>query len=904
MVDVVINDLTPKTAQTNTDELALQQTGGGVYRKITRANLLGAVLTSTTASFTTTEETKLGTIDDNADVTAANETTHDDVIQDGDFISEGLMKRDALSGNYSIITDGSTDWDAAFVHSGDPHAPTNADNTAANETSHNNVVDDTDFTTNGYLKRASVGVYDVQAAPIPVTDTAAKCTDATANNTAANETSHATVVEDSDFANNGSLERTSAGAYRVILNNDGAAVDPTINEDSGDGYSIKSRWLNTTDDKEWICLDATIGAAVWVETTASGGGAGSDITAIHDDTASEISVVTEKITPVNADMILIEDSAAGNVKKKVLIGSLPTGAGGQDNTASNGGTGGIGIVLTKVGVDLPFKSIAAASTKITVADDPTNKNVDIDLGAVASTDLTDGASLYKSGGTDVPIGDGGTGSSTAPNARIALGVEIGADVQAHSAVLDATTASFLVTDESHLDLIEPLADVTDSVNVIDAGAFMKDGSQNLTNDLVMVEQAAVSSTPAAGFGYLWTKSDTPSILVFTDDAGTDTELGAAGGGGLDAATDEPITGLWNFKNSGLGGLTNYDITIGDTDGTPTYGVARLGNSIIGRVSYNSVNLDLDGTFLIRNVGAPATSNIEFAFADSASDVRFALAKSGVGNATYNPRSMLIAGPAPADDLMVTVGYWQGQGIFDNLVCNTGLDGADLGVQNDLEVEGDIFVDSILESTTAAGVTIDGLLIKDAGIPSAAVTAHEGDLGITETQITNLGTAITLNADTSLVGNGFFLDEDAMGSNDATKVASQQSIVAYIATQIALIEKTLVIACSDEGTDLVVGDGAVTFKMPHGFTLTEVKATVTTMPTGAGITVDITEEGVSVLSTLITIDVSTDSSDDAAAQPVISDSALADDARMQINIDVVGSTIKGTGLKVYLTGRKT
>jgi len=51
-----------------------------------------------------------------------------------------------------------------------------------------------------------------------------------------------------------------------------------------------------------------------------------DADAIHDNVAAEISAITEKATPVSADMLLIEDSAAGNAKKMVEIGNLPTGA--------------------------------------------------------------------------------------------------------------------------------------------------------------------------------------------------------------------------------------------------------------------------------------------------------------------------------------------------------------------------------------------------------------------------------------------------------------------------------------------------------------------------------------------------------------------------------------------------
>jgi len=61
------------------------------------------------------------------------------------------------------------------------------------------------------------------------------------------------------------------------------------------------------------------------EVTVSSGVAvaGSDTTAIHDDTAAEISAVTEKATPVDADLILIEDSADSNAKKRIQIGNIP-----------------------------------------------------------------------------------------------------------------------------------------------------------------------------------------------------------------------------------------------------------------------------------------------------------------------------------------------------------------------------------------------------------------------------------------------------------------------------------------------------------------------------------------------------------------------------------------------------
>lgn len=46
-----------------------------------------------------------------------------------------------------------------------------------------------------------------------------------------------------------------------------ATVDPTVNDDATAGYSVNSKWLNTTKKEFYVCLDATAGAAVWQQTT-------------------------------------------------------------------------------------------------------------------------------------------------------------------------------------------------------------------------------------------------------------------------------------------------------------------------------------------------------------------------------------------------------------------------------------------------------------------------------------------------------------------------------------------------------------------------------------------------------------------------------------------------------------
>lgn len=59
------------------------------------------------------------------------------------------------------------------------------------------------------------------------------------------------------------------------------------------------------------------------------GSAATDGSAIHDNVASEIHAITEKTTPVDADELVIEDSADSYAKKRVQIGNLPGGGGGN-----------------------------------------------------------------------------------------------------------------------------------------------------------------------------------------------------------------------------------------------------------------------------------------------------------------------------------------------------------------------------------------------------------------------------------------------------------------------------------------------------------------------------------------------------------------------------------------------
>jgi hypothetical protein len=72
-----------------------------------------------------------------------------------------------------------------------------------------------------------------------------------------------TCVLDSDFTDNGILYRSGAGTYTQLKCNT-AATDPTVNDDSDDGYTVGSQWWNTTSERMYVCIENGLGAAIWL----------------------------------------------------------------------------------------------------------------------------------------------------------------------------------------------------------------------------------------------------------------------------------------------------------------------------------------------------------------------------------------------------------------------------------------------------------------------------------------------------------------------------------------------------------------------------------------------------------------------------------------------------------------
>lgn len=201
--------------------------------------------------------------------------------------------------------------------------------------------------------------------------------------------------------------------------------------------------------------------------------------------------------------------------------------------------------------------------------------------------------------------------------------------------------------------------------------------------------------------------------------------------------------------------------------------------------------------------------------------------------------------------------------------------------------------------------VQHVLNQDSSIGGGGVS--DGDKG----DITVSGSGATWTIDNDVVtyakmqnvsATARILGRTTSGAGDVEELTGAQA-AAILGTNVKSTE-SIYIACSDETTAITTGTAKVTFRMPYAFTLSAVRASVTTAPTGSTIIIDINEAGSTILSTKLSIDASEKTSTTAASAAVISDTSLADDAEITIDFDQVGSSVAGAGVKVYLIGTRT
>ena len=382
------------------------------------------------------------------------------------------------------------------------------------------------------------------------------------------------------------------------------------------------------------------------------------------------------------------------------------------------------------------------------------------------------------------------------------------------------------------------------------------------------------------------------------------------GSGLDADKLDGLEGSAYYLDSNPDSFTSNVGTVTGT-GTTNYlpkftGTTALGNSLVydngtnvgigttspfgkldvaGNIRLQSANrIYFGGTGSIPywNVGVQntTTNNFEIGGQSYYSGVRHILlnpvnnGKVGIGTTSPNAKLEI-----------------KGTGTGDNtpqLIIESG------GTDNNSIIH---FTDDGGGQVNAIGA-LEGNMLTFAGSTSLIFKTNTGSiLGNTNTRLTinSSGAVFTLPvAGSSFVKTGGtstqFLKAD--GSTDARTFLVNESVLYHEH-----------IALSNETTDLTTGTSKVTFRAPRSILVTGFRISCNTAPTGSTIIVDVNKGGVSMLSTKLSIDVSEKTSVTASSQSVLitasAANAVDDDVEITIDIDQVGSTIAGKGLKLIM-----
>ena len=120
---------------------------------------------------------------------------------------------------------------------------------------------------------------------------------------------------------------------------------------------------------------------------------------------------------------------------------------------------------------------------------------------------------------------------------------------------------------------------------------------------------------------------------------------------------------------------------------------------------------------------------------------------------------------------------------------------------------------------------------------------------------------------------------------------------------SVLSEDFIVACSNETTSLTPTISVVTFRMPFAMKLNTLRASLNIAAVGQPLIVDVNQNGSSVLSKRLSIDAGETTSVTAVTAVDLSNSTLTDNSVITIDIDQVGSTTPGAGLKVTFKGQR-
>jgi hypothetical protein len=473
--------------------------------------------------------------------------------------------------------------------------------------------------------------------------------------------------------------------------------------------------------------------------------------------------------------------------------------------------------------------------------------------------------------------------------RATLGLVIGTNVQAYSAVLAATTASFLTADETKLDGIEALADVTDATNVAAAGAVMEADTTTAAMSFVVDEDDMVSNSA--------TKVPTQqSVKAYVD---------ASGGGAttLDGLTDVVITAPATgevLKYNGTNWINDDDATGGGggalNDLTDVVITAAATGDIVYYNGTNWVDQAIDPDLL--TLAVPASTTISAYGATLVDDADAATAQATLGlviGTNVQAQSAILddlAGLTQATDKLPYFSSASAMLTADFTAAGRALiDDADATAQR---ATLGLVIGTNVQAYDADLATIAGLTATTNNFMVASGSAWASR---TPTQaIAHLGldadiATLVLPASTTISTFGASLIDDAAATNARTTLGLVIGTDVAAAVHTRYFEKVY----GKSGT-LVASTGVARMYFKRAATITNVYASVGTAPTGAAIRIDVNKNGTTIFTTQGNRpDIAVSTFADMTATPDVTSIAASD--YITVDIDVIGSTVAGADLTV-------
>jgi hypothetical protein len=184
----------------------------------------------------------------------------------------------------------------------------------------------------------------------------------------------------------------SHASYHASAGSDPIQLDDLVTPDDNTDLNATTNEHGLLRKLSGNASDFLTGAGTWATIS------GADSTAIHDNVAGEIAAVTSKATPGASDLLLIEDDASSDNKKRATIGSLR-----------------FGEPTTVYELDWSAESSQLGITTGTVAVDGNNWSA-VNSGNASTFQILNGSGLQitAASGTTRDFDNGLTGFSNAP----------------------------------------------------------------------------------------------------------------------------------------------------------------------------------------------------------------------------------------------------------------------------------------------------------------------------------------------------------------------------------------------------------------------------------------------------------------------------------------------------------